>query len=240
MDNYPSDCPNDLHKLDLLTMKWSVDPPPLYSWMRMQPCGRTFHTMTLISPTKIALFGGEDKRGANLGDCWLLNLGVARQGGEVTTMWTRCKYLCGDPCQDLCVHMRSEHAAGTCSLVTKFIVRFYLSISISMIIIVFNVMDDFVTMELLTALEPESKRLWIMGGMTQKDGNDKLNSEEIVVVSFDDQQEPTPLRLLTMEWIINNISENEKRLMELPRALTEEIESKRSWKDELLISKPMK
>ena len=113
-----------------------------------------------------------------------------------------------------------------------------------MIIIVFNVMDDFVTMELLTALEPESKRLWIMGGMTikenQEDGYDKFSPEDIIAVSFDDQQEPTPLRLITMEWIISNISENDKRLMELPRALTEEIESKRSWKDELLISKPMK
>ena len=105
-------------------------------------------------------------------------------------------------------------------------------------------MDDVVTIELLKELEPESKNLWIMGGMTVKEykenSYDKFSPEEIVVVSFGDQQEPSPLRVLTMEWSINNLSGNDKRLMELPRALTEEIESRRSWKSELLLSKPMK
>merc|ERR1739842_121437 len=108
----------------------------------VQPCGRTNHTLTLISLEAVALFGGEEEGSqANLGDCWLLDLTAASQRGEATSMWKRCKDLCNDLCQDICVHSRSDHAAE---------------------------------------LEPESGRLWIMGGMTEKEDYQKVCPTEMM------------------------------------------------------------
>ena len=105
---------NDLYTLDMLKMRWSLVHPPSHT--DVQPRGRAYHTMTLISPKAAAVFGGEDEGESVLGDCWLLDLEAAKQGGEVTNMWKR--YLCQDPCRHLCVHLRSEHTAGTCYYVT--------------------------------------------------------------------------------------------------------------------------
>ena len=112
--NSEHDCTNDLHMLDMLKMRWSLVHPPSEEINNdVQPIGRCYHTMTLISPKSAVVFGGEDADEGILGDCWLLDLEAARQGGEVTSLWKR--YLCQDPCRHLCVHLRSEHAAGTCS-----------------------------------------------------------------------------------------------------------------------------
>ena len=103
------ECINDLHRLDMLEMKFSLVHPP--SEDGYQPKGRCYHTMTLISPRAAAVFGGEDEREAVLGDCWLLDLDAAKQKREVTSLWKR------NWCHDLCVHIdddrRSEHSAGT-------------------------------------------------------------------------------------------------------------------------------
>ena len=37
------------------------------------PCGRSWHSLTRISQTGAALFGGYDSDGTPLGDCWLLD-----------------------------------------------------------------------------------------------------------------------------------------------------------------------
>ena len=95
------------------------------------------------------------------------------------------------------------------------------------------------TYELPAELEPESQKLWIMGGMGDKTVR-KSVPPAMIVVSFDDQREPTPLRLLAMEWAIDHTSKNDNGLADLPRNLMEELESRRSWMGEQRRSKWMK
>ena len=84
------------------------------------------------------------------------------------------------------------------------------------------------TYELPKELEPESQRLWIMGGTTGNLENRSI-PKEMIVMSFNNQRKPTPLRLLAMEWVVENTSKNDKGLMDLPRDLREELKSRRSW-----------
>ena len=105
------ECLNDLHRLDMLTMKFSLVHPP--SEDEHQPKGRCYHTMTLISPKAAIVFGGEDEREAVMGDCWLLDLVAAKQGREVTSLWKRYLCPCHVPSSQLCAHLRCEHSAGT-------------------------------------------------------------------------------------------------------------------------------
>ena len=64
-----------------------------------------------------------------------------------------------------------------------------------------------------------------MGGIQ----DDLVKVKGMLVVQIDDQRKPTPLRLLAMEWVVENTSKNDKGLMDLPRDLREELESRRSW-----------
>ena len=186
------DCLNDLHRLDMLEMEFSLVHPSSEDEDDYLPTGRCYHTMTLISPKAAVVFGGEDEREGVLGDCWLLDLDAAKQPmWEVTSLWKR--YWCHDPCRPDEDDKRSEHSA---------------------------------------VLEPESQRLWIMGGMSDD------VTKEMLVVQFDEQREPTPLRMLAMEWVIDGwgslwrmikLSKNDQGLQDLPRDLMEELESRRSW-----------
>ena len=64
------------------------------------PCGRSWHTLTRISPTAAVLFGGYDSDWTPLCDCWLLDTARCRaaaapgQGplGEPTSLWRRCRH----------------------------------------------------------------------------------------------------------------------------------------------------
>ena len=62
----------------------------------------------------------------------------------------------------------------------------------------------------------------------------------MIVLSFDDLKEPSLLRLLAMEWVMENISKNDKRFASLPRALKEELEARQSLMGEQRRSKWMK
>ena len=102
------------------------------------------------------------------------------------------------------------------------------------------------TYELPTEIEPESKRLWIMGGMTKDTtlvadvtARKSVPPSEMIVLSFDDLREPSPLRLLAMEWAVDHTSKNDKGLADLPKDLREELES-RSFMGEQRRSKWMK
>ena len=70
-----------------------------------------------------------------------------------------------------------------------------------------------------------------MAGLT---GDSEYRSvpNEMIVMSFNNQRKPTPLRLLAMERAVENTSKNDKRLTDLPRDLREELESRRSWMGE--------
>ena len=70
-----------------------------------------------------------------------------------------------------------------------------------------------------------------MGGI--QDERLKAKDKEMLVVQFDDQRKPAaPLRLLAMEWVVDNICKNYKGLQDLPRDLREELESRQSWRDQ--------
>ena len=71
-----------------------------------------------------------------------------------------------------------------------------------------------------------------MGGIQ----DDLVKVKEMLVVQIDDHRKPTPLRLLAMEWVVENTSKNDKGLMDLPWGLREELESRRSWMGEQRIS----
>ena len=96
------------------------------------------------------------------------------------------------------------------------------------------------TKELPAELEPESGRLWIMGGMTEKEDYQKVCPREMMILSFNDQWEPLPLRLLAMEWAVKHTSKEDKRLLDLPGSIRNELESRQSWMGKQKISKLMK
>ena len=76
-----------------------------------------------------------------------------------------------------------------------------------------------------------------MGGIPLDNTVRKLVPTEMIVVSFDDLREPTPLRLLAMERAVDHTSKNYKGLADLPRDLREELESRRSLMGEQRRSK---
>ena len=75
-----------------------------------------------------------------------------------------------------------------------------------------------------------------MGGMAYN-AVKKSVPPEMIVVSFDNLKEPTPLRLLAMEWAVKHTSKNNDGLADLPRDLREELESRRSLMGEQRRSK---
>ena len=107
------ECLNDLHRLDMLEMKFSLVQPPSEVEDDHQPIGRCYHTMTLISPRAGVVFGGEDERETVLGDFWLLDLDAAKQRREAISLWER--YCYHDQCRHIDDDRRSEHSAGIIS-----------------------------------------------------------------------------------------------------------------------------
>ena len=85
---------NDLYMLDLTTMKWKVVHGSSYETPAI-PSARYGHTITPISQSTAVLLGGSVGRWPSLGeyaeDCWLLDLGKAKQEKEVTSIWTQIK-----------------------------------------------------------------------------------------------------------------------------------------------------
>ena len=53
------DCPNDVYRLDMREMRWALVLPADVG-EAVAPCGRTRHSMTLVSPKAAVVFGGED------------------------------------------------------------------------------------------------------------------------------------------------------------------------------------
>ena len=72
-------------------------------------------------------------------------------------------------------------------------------------------------------LEPESQRLWILGGQS----NDFLHPTRILQLSFSSF---TPLKVLTLEWVVNCVPLNDARLLTLPPNLRMEYKIKRSYR----------
>lgn len=61
---------NDLHCLDLQSMTWSGS----LKTLNEGPRGRTWHSFTPISDTKVVLYGGFNQQNAVLNDCWILHV----------------------------------------------------------------------------------------------------------------------------------------------------------------------
>ncbi|XP_049769129.1 kelch domain-containing protein 2-like isoform X1 [Schistocerca cancellata] len=63
---------SDLHCLDLDTMTWSGDLNN--SLQCAKPCGRSWHSLTFISPQRAILYGGLNQMNTILNDCWVLEV----------------------------------------------------------------------------------------------------------------------------------------------------------------------
>lgn len=61
---------NDLHCLDMETMTWSGNIETLGN----VPCGRSWHSLTVLNDTTLVLYGGFSQLNEALDDCWHLNL----------------------------------------------------------------------------------------------------------------------------------------------------------------------
>ncbi|KAK7789706.1 hypothetical protein R5R35_012308 [Gryllus longicercus] len=77
---------NDLHCLDMETMKWSGN---LTKPFEPGPVGRSWHSFTFVSPTQAVLYGGLNQFNSVLSDCWMLDLN--------TLQWTQCHSVGGKP-----------------------------------------------------------------------------------------------------------------------------------------------
>ncbi|XP_046664923.1 kelch domain-containing protein 1-like isoform X2 [Homalodisca vitripennis] len=98
---------NELHCLDLDTMTWSGNLTDASKSECGVPEGRTWHTLTFISPDKAVLYGGLSQYNAVLSDCWMLD--VAQCGAR----W--CKR---SDCRPLLWH-RAIHSQDTGELLIQ-------------------------------------------------------------------------------------------------------------------------
>ena len=72
-------------------------------------------------------------------------------------------------------------------------------------------------------LEPESRRLWLMGGYS----NECLYPTGILMLSFNSF---APLKICAMEWVVNQIPPNDPRLAAIPTDLRREYKLRRFYK----------
>ena len=89
---------NDLHCLDLVSMKWSLVVPDTVAVD--VPVGRSWQTMTPIHTGReegLLIYGGYDSNNTTLGDCWRMDL------HQHPHSWVRCSHLELGP--------REDHAA---------------------------------------------------------------------------------------------------------------------------------
>lgn len=77
---------NDLHCLDMETMRWSGN---LTKPFEPGPVGRSWHSFTFVSPTQAVLYGGLNQFNSVLSDCWTLEL--------PSLQWTQCHHIGGKP-----------------------------------------------------------------------------------------------------------------------------------------------
>jgi len=82
---------NDLHRLDLRTLAWSLVMADTAAEVATVPRGRSWQSMTLLETGReeagLLLYGGFDNSLEALGDCWRVDL--ASHPPE----WVRCKHL---------------------------------------------------------------------------------------------------------------------------------------------------
>ncbi|XP_046664924.1 kelch domain-containing protein 1-like isoform X3 [Homalodisca vitripennis] len=83
---------NELHCLDLDTMTWSGNLTDASKSECGVPEGRTWHTLTFISPDKAVLYGGLSQYNAVLNDCWIMSV-----AGKVTWSEHQLPYDHGEP-----------------------------------------------------------------------------------------------------------------------------------------------
>jgi len=89
---------NDLHVLDMLSLQWTkVHDSVSGEAAEGLPCGRSWHSLTRISPTAAVLFGGYNSEWKPLGDCWLLDTAACKTAirepnSDPSTLWTSCRH----------------------------------------------------------------------------------------------------------------------------------------------------
>ena len=83
---------NDLFHLDLLTLRWRRLTPAQAE--AEVPCGRSWHSLTLVSPLLAVLYGGYDTEKQPLKDCWTLDLSDPRD--VYRRRWRPCAHLESD------------------------------------------------------------------------------------------------------------------------------------------------
>ena len=79
---------NDLHCLDLVSMRWSLVVPDTVAVD--VPVGRSWQTMTPIHTGReegLLIYGGYDSNNTTLGDCWRMDL------HQHPHSWVRCSHL---------------------------------------------------------------------------------------------------------------------------------------------------
>ncbi|KAK7789707.1 hypothetical protein R5R35_012308 [Gryllus longicercus] len=111
---------NDLHCLDMETMKWSGN---LTKPFEPGPVGRSWHSFTFVSPTQAVLYGGLNQFNSVLNDCWMMHIGPE---GPYDISWTEVPlpYDHGEP---RCFHGACLVAPGELVLHSGLTQPFYLT-----------------------------------------------------------------------------------------------------------------
>ncbi len=79
---------NDLFHLDLEELRWRRLKP---RQGRTIPCGRSWHSLTVASPSLAVLYGGYNTEKKPLKDCWTLDL--TNPQDSTKARWSPCKHL---------------------------------------------------------------------------------------------------------------------------------------------------
>ena len=168
------------------------------------PRKRAEHSLTLVSPKSVVLFGGSKWRvGENslipseddygYGDCWILNtrrlLGYDFDFNHPSCLWKRCWY--------------QENRPSSLDA-TRFGHR--------------------------AVIEPVSKRLWILGGVRNLYLK-QPHPDEIISMSFNSA---APLKLLAMESAMRHFDPSHPiwEINRIPKDLRTELEDRRSHMEE--------
>ncbi|XP_075232882.1 kelch domain-containing protein 1-like isoform X2 [Lycorma delicatula] len=89
---------NEIHVLDMKTMTWSGNLKPM-SKCSTWPEGRSWHSLTFISPDTAIVYGGLSQLNVVLNDCWALK--IKEQWDTINWKLLSLPYDHGEPC---CAH----------------------------------------------------------------------------------------------------------------------------------------
>jgi len=186
---------NDIHIFDLDTAEWfdvedigrtpfgNVDGSEAY------PMGRSWHSLTRISPDSAVLFGGYDNHSRTLGDCWVLDIEAMLNGGYGffwDEIWFRCEHHEDTPWSNLGQRL-GHHAIK----------------------------------------EPNSRRLWIVGGMSGDIAfaypNRLKHADRVKELTFSSDLR---LKVLALESVVKNVERLAPEVQRLPINLRKLVEAR--------------